>query len=123
VPTGGTWVHGSGDLITEDSPIDPPPIVAWCPAVLQRLRAAAGDGIRTVVVAPANLYGASAGIPALLRSAPTTDEPEPAVLHVGNANQRFVNVHRDDIATLYAFPYGKQMPGPTTWAPTRRARR
>jgi hypothetical protein len=38
--TGGTWVHGSGDPITEESPVSPPPMVACCPAILQRLRTA-----------------------------------------------------------------------------------
>ena len=41
VYTGGTWVHGSGDPITEESPINPPPMVAWRPAILQRLQTAA----------------------------------------------------------------------------------
>jgi NAD(P)-dependent dehydrogenase (short-subunit alcohol dehydrogenase family) len=57
VYTGGTWVHGSGDPITEESPINPPPMVTWRPAVLQRLRPVAADGIRTVI-APASVYGA-----------------------------------------------------------------
>ena len=47
--TGGTWVHGSGDPITEESPVNPPPRVACRPAIVQRLRTAAADGIRTVV--------------------------------------------------------------------------
>jgi nucleoside-diphosphate-sugar epimerase len=38
VYTGGTWVHGSGDPITEESPISPPPMVAWRPAILNGCR-------------------------------------------------------------------------------------
>jgi hypothetical protein len=58
--------------IDEDTPVDPPPIVAWRLAVLDRVRAAASDGIRTVVTGPANLYGDGAGIPAMLASGSST---------------------------------------------------
>jgi nucleoside-diphosphate-sugar epimerase len=61
VYTGGTWVHGSRDPITEESPVSPPPMVARRPAILQRLQTAAADGIRTVVIAPADVRGAGAG--------------------------------------------------------------
>jgi nucleoside-diphosphate-sugar epimerase len=123
VYTGGTWVHGSGDPITEQSPVNPPPMVAWRPAILQRLQTAAADGIRTVVIAPANVYGAGAGIPAMLRGAPTTAGTEPALLYVGNGKQRFTNVHHDDIATLYALgvrtaPAGSYYLGANAHSPT-----
>lgn len=101
VVTAGNWIHGSGTAITEDTPPDPPAIVAWRPAVVQRVRAAAADAIRTVVISPANLYGDGGGIPALLRDGPVTDGPEPALRCVGG-DQHFANVHRDDIAALYA---------------------
>ena len=114
VHTGGTWIHGSGDPITEDTPLDPPPMVAWRPPVLARVCAAAADDIRTVVVAPANLYGAGRGIPALLRGGPLTDDPEPALRFVGSGRQRFANVHRDDIAALYALAGARRPPAPTT---------
>ena len=50
-------------------------MAAWRPAILQRLQTAAADGIRTVVIAPANVYSAGAGIPAMLCGAPTTGCP------------------------------------------------
>ncbi len=110
VHTGGTWIHGSGEAINEATPADPPPIVAWRPPVMKRLRAAAADGIRTVVVAPANLYGAGGGIPALLLNGPVDDSAKPALLQVGGA-QHFANVHRDDIARLYAIALHNAPPG------------
>lgn len=100
VHTGGTWIHGSGIGIDEDTPVNPPPIVAWRPAVLERVRAAASDGIRTVMIAPANVYGDGGGIPAMLAYGPTTGDSEPALLVVGG-DQHLANVHRADIAALY----------------------
>jgi nucleoside-diphosphate-sugar epimerase len=99
VYTGGTWVHGSRDPITEESPVSPPPMVARRPAILQRLQTAAADGIRTVVIAPADVRGAGAGIPAMLRCAPTTGGSEPALLYVGNGKLR-VRQRRAAIAEL-----------------------
>jgi nucleoside-diphosphate-sugar epimerase len=121
VYTGGIWVHGSGDPITEESPVNPPPMVAWRPAILQRLQTAAADGIRTVVIAPANVCGA--GMPAMLRGAPTTGGPGPALLYVGNGKHRFAIVHRDAIATLYALgartvPAGSYYLGANAHSPT-----
>ena len=100
VHTGGTWIHGSGIGIDENTPANPPPIVAWRPAVLDRVRAAASDGIRTVMIAPANIYGDGGGIPAMLAYGPTTEDSEPALLVVGG-DQHLANVHRADIAALY----------------------
>jgi nucleoside-diphosphate-sugar epimerase len=98
VYTGGTWVHGSEDPITEEHPIDPPPMAARRPAILQRLQTAAADGIRTVVIALASVYGAC---------------PEPALLYAGNGKHRCASVHRDDIATLYALGMRTASAGPS----------
>ncbi len=122
VHTGGLWVHGSGDHLTEDSPLDPPPIVAWRPATLVRVRAAADDGVRSVVVAPANVYGAGGGLPALLLGGPTTDGDAPALLHPGGG-QHFSTVHVADLAALFALamaqaPAGSYYLGAAAEAPT-----
>ena len=100
VYTGGTWLHGSGIGIDENTPANPPPMVSWRSAVLDRVRAAASDGIRTVVIAPANVYGDGGGLPAMLAYGPTTGDSKPALLVVGG-DQHFANVHRADIAALY----------------------
>lgn len=122
VYTGGTWIHGSGSGINEDTPFDPPSMVAWRPAVLDRVRSAASDGIRTTVIAPANVYGDGGGIPAMLAYGPTTDDRDPALLVVGG-DQRFANVHRADIAALYALalteaPAGSSYLGANRDSPT-----
>ena len=102
VYTGGTRVHCLGNPIAEESPVNPPPMAARRQAILQRLQTAAAGGLRTVVIAPANVYGAGAGIPAMPHGDPTTGGPEPAPLYAGNGKHRFASVHRDAIATLYA---------------------
>jgi nucleoside-diphosphate-sugar epimerase len=125
VHTGGTWIHGSAAAIDETTPVDPPPIVAWRPAVLDRVRAAASDAIRTVVISPANLYGDGGGIPVMLAGGPTTGDSDPALLVVGG-EQHFANVHRADIAALYALaltdaPAGSYYLGANQVSPTMAA--
>ena len=73
--------------------------------------------------APANVYGAGAGIPAALRGAPTTGGPEPALPYVGNGKHHFANVRRDAIATLHALglrtaPAGTYYLGANAHSPT-----
>lgn len=67
IMTGGTWVYGNGSGLTEISPIEAPPIVAWRPAILDRTRRLAERGIRSVVIAPGMLYGHGGGLPAMLQ--------------------------------------------------------
>lgn len=99
--TGGSWLFGSGAHITEDSPLAPAPMVAWRPAVLDRVLAAAADGIRTVVISPANLYGHGGGLPAVIGAGPVTDGDDAALLYPGR-DQHFPHAHVDDVARLYA---------------------
>lgn len=108
--TAGTWIHGSGDDITEETPFDPPPIVAWRPAVVERVRAAANDGVRSVVISPANVYGYGKGIPTLLSNGPLAGGDEPALLYPGR-DQHFSNVYVEDIATLYMLALSEAAPG------------
>ena len=110
VHTGGTWIHGSGDDITEETLVDPPPIVAWRPVVNDRVRAAADDSVRSMVVAPGNVYGYGKGIPALLLYGPQTEGDEPALLYPGR-NQHFSNVYVEDIAALYVLALSEAAPG------------
>jgi nucleoside-diphosphate-sugar epimerase len=103
VHTGGTWIHGSGPRITEDTPVAPPPMVAWRPAVVGRVRAAGGR-----VVGPANLYGDGGGLPALLRGGPVTGAGE---LLFPGGDQRFANLHRADAARLFRLVLEGAEPG------------
>ncbi len=95
----GAWVLGNtGDAVAdEDAPTDPAALVAWRPAVEREVIAAAGRGVRSVVVRPAVVYGRGGGIPAsLVRSA----RRKGVVRYVGDGRQRWSFVHVDDLADL-----------------------
>ncbi|MCD2196993.1 NAD-dependent epimerase/dehydratase family protein [Actinomycetospora endophytica] len=113
VHTGGTWVYGSGKGITEDDPTAPPLVVAWRPAVNDRVLGAAADGIRSVVIAPANLYGQGRGIPALLAGGPVRDG---RLLHPGSGDQHVAAVAAEDVAALYVLALTSAPAGSTLLA-------
>ncbi|PZE63031.1 NAD-dependent dehydratase [Curtobacterium sp. MCPF17_001] len=107
VHTGGSWIHGSGRRLNEASPYAPPVIVAWRPAVLDRIRVAAST-VHATMVAPANLYGHGGGLVALLANAPT----ENGQLRYPGSAQAFPNVHVDDAAALFVHVLEHDAPGP-----------
>ncbi|MEO3785527.1 NAD-dependent epimerase/dehydratase family protein [Actinocorallia sp. B10E7] len=98
VRTGGLWVHGSGDDITEDTPIDAPGLVAWRQELDERVLAA--PGIRSLLVEPGIVYGRGGGVPNVVASAAQTGDPAALVL-VGPGTQHWTTVHVDDLAELY----------------------
>lgn len=111
IHTGGVWIHGDGAGITEDTPADPPGIVAWRPAVLDRVRAAASDGAHSVVISPANVYGYGASIPSIVSGGPRTGGDEPALLFPGTGAQHVSNVYLDDVVDLYVRAISDAQPG------------
>lgn len=111
VHTGGAWVHGNGAGITEATAFDPPPIVGWRPAVMERVRRAADDGVRSVIIGPTNVYGYGGSIPSIVTTGPRTSDEQPALLYPGSGSQHMSNVHRDDIAALYVLALTEAAPG------------
>ena len=99
VRTGGLWVHGSGDDITEDTPIDAPGLVAWRQKLDEHVLAA--PGIRSLLVEPGVVYGRRGGIPNLVMSAEQTGDDPAALVLVGPGTQHWTTVHVDDLAELY----------------------
>jgi nucleoside-diphosphate-sugar epimerase len=100
VYTSGIWSHGDtgGAVVDETTPPRPAALVAWRQGVEDRVRAAAGRGIRTVVIRPAIVYGRGGGIPAgFVESART----EGAARYIGTGKNRWPFVHVDDLADLY----------------------
>jgi nucleoside-diphosphate-sugar epimerase len=64
VYTSGVWVYGgapAGQALDEDSATDPVPIYAWRPALEVEVLAAAGSGVRSIVIRPAMVYGRGGG--------------------------------------------------------------
>lgn len=99
VYTSGLWVHGTiGDTpATEDSPLDPPMVVAWRPALEQLVAEGARRKVRTVRIRPGMVYGFGRGyIPMLL--APSGG----MVRHLADGTNRWAVVHADDLGELYA---------------------
>jgi nucleoside-diphosphate-sugar epimerase len=99
VHTSGIWVHGPGD-IDEDTPFAPPQLTAWRLPLDARVRAAAADGIRSVVIAPGIVHGRGLGLPNLVKDGPRTDDG--ALVLPGSGEQHWTTVHADDLGRLYA---------------------
>ena len=95
VYTSGVWVIGptGPEPATEDTPARPLALVAWRAALEEWLRAAAHGGVRTVVLRPGVAYGGGGGIPAALGRG--------ELPLVGDGEQVWPLVHRDDLAALY----------------------
>jgi nucleoside-diphosphate-sugar epimerase len=108
VHTSGVWAHGSG-VVDEDSPLDPPQLTAWRLPLDARVRAAAADGIRSVVIAPGIVHGSGGGLPTVLRSGPRTDDG--ALVLPGSGDQHWTTVHADDLGRLYALALAGAEPG------------
>ena len=98
VHTSGVWVHGSGE-IDEDTPFDPPQLTAWRLPLDARVRAAAADGVRSVVIAPGIVHGRGLGLPNVLVQGPR--DADGAVVLPGSGEQHWTTVHADDLGRLY----------------------
>ncbi|BEP14542.1 NAD-dependent epimerase/dehydratase family protein [Acidothermaceae bacterium B102] len=99
--TSGVWVHGDSDDLTEGSPFAPPAITAWRLPLDARVRAAAPEGVHSVVIAPGIVYGHGGGLVGLVLGGPHSDDAEPALLFPGSGNQHWTTIHVDDVAALY----------------------
>lgn len=103
VYTSGLWVHGNvgSTPLTEDSPLAPPMVVAWRPAIEQMLLEAADRGLRTIRIRPGLVYGGGRGyVPMLL--APQEHGEQKVVRHFADGSNRWAVVHADDLGDLYA---------------------
>jgi nucleoside-diphosphate-sugar epimerase len=110
VYTSGIWSHGdtNGKVVDESSPPNPAALVAWRQKVEDRVLAAAREGIRSVVIRPAIVYGRGGGIPAGFVDAA---RKEGAAQFVGTGENRWPFVHVDDLADLYLLALEKAPPG------------
>ncbi|MFE4631983.1 NAD-dependent epimerase/dehydratase family protein [Streptomyces sp. NPDC056773] len=106
VYTSGVWVLGAtGDApATEDAGTEPIAIVGYRARIEQRVLAAAGDGVRAVVIRPGIVYGRDGGIPALMTG---WARENGAGRYVGSVATRWPMVHVDDLAELYALALTK----------------
>jgi nucleoside-diphosphate-sugar epimerase len=94
----GLWVYGDNTNITEASPRNAPPLVAWKQPIEQRLLNA--RGIRTIIPVSGTAYGdAGGGIPGLLLGSPLDDGGN--LMMIGEGHQHWVTVHVADLANFF----------------------
>jgi uncharacterized protein YbjT (DUF2867 family) len=94
----GLWVYGSNTAITEDSPRNPPPMVAWKEPIERRLLSA--EGVRAIVPVSGSAYGdAGGGIPGLLLGSPRDDAGN--LIMIGEGQQHWATVHVADLADFF----------------------
>ncbi|HEY3383322.1 MAG TPA: NAD(P)H-binding protein [Vicinamibacterales bacterium] len=99
VYTSGIWVLGPTSLpVAEDAPLNPAAIVEYRPAHEQRVVAAAGNGLRTIVVRPGIVYGGSRGIVGDL----FRDASNGLVRVIGSGENHWPVVYDRDLGDLYA---------------------
>ncbi len=98
--TSGVWVLGSCPTAAdEDAPTDRPlPMVAWRPAVERFALSHATEDLACAVIRPGLVYGGDGGYFAGWLANASRGEP---VTFVGEGQNRFPPVHRDDLAQLY----------------------
>lgn len=124
--SGKAFIHTSGssivgtraagefrpEIFDEDTPFTPSPTRADRVALDNDIRAA--NGVRSVVIAPSLIYGCGHGlnpdsmqVPWLIALA----RKNGIATHIGSGENRWVNVHIDDLVTLYALALEKAPAG------------
>ena len=99
--TSGVWVLGNTrEHLPADNriPDHSPSIVAWRPPVERLVLESAGLGITPVVIRPGLVFGGAGGITGFLMA---NASPERGVEVIGNGQNHWSPVHRDDLADLY----------------------
>jgi nucleoside-diphosphate-sugar epimerase len=96
VHTSGLWIYGSGAGLGEDSPLNPPALTAWRPAVEAEVLDSA---LVASIVVPAVVYGHRGGLPNLVVDGPRDGSGRLVLL--GDGTQHWGVVHVDDLAVLY----------------------
>lgn len=97
VYTSGMWVLGPTLNATEETPVNPVPLVAWLPEHEQIVLAAARDGVRPVVIRPGVVYGGARGIVGDLLK----DAANGLVRVVGDGKNHWACIYDRDLADLY----------------------
>jgi nucleoside-diphosphate-sugar epimerase len=96
VHTGGAWIWGNGENITERDAFAAPIVTQWR---LERAARLLDSGIKASIVDPAIVYGKGMGMPNLIVQAPRDED---GALHlIGDGSQHWTTVHVDDLADLY----------------------
>jgi nucleoside-diphosphate-sugar epimerase len=94
----GEWIYGPNTAITEESPLNAPPMVAWKPAIEGRVLDA--KGMRGVVIVAGVAYGdGGGGMPGLLLGSPRDEDGN--LVMIGTGQQHWSAVHAADLADFF----------------------
>jgi nucleoside-diphosphate-sugar epimerase len=94
----GVWIYGNNPSVSEQSPIDSPPLVAWKEPIERRVLDA--TDMRGVVIVSSAAYGdGGGGIPGLLLASPRDDAGN--LIMLGNGQQHWSTVHVADLANFF----------------------
>jgi nucleoside-diphosphate-sugar epimerase len=98
VEISGLWVYGSNLSITEASPFNAPPLVAWKEPIERRVLGE--TGMRGVVVVSGSAYGdGGGGIPGVVLGSPRDDAGN--LIMLGTGQQHWATVHVADLADVF----------------------
>jgi nucleoside-diphosphate-sugar epimerase len=94
----GAWIYGDNTAITEESPFNPPALVAWKETIERRVLDA--SGMRSVVIVSSTAYGdGGGGLPGLLLGSPRDDAGN--LIMLGSGEQHWSTVHVADLASFF----------------------
>jgi len=94
----GLWIYGSNPSISEDSPQNPPALVAWKEPIQRRILDA--SGMRGVVIISGVAYGdGGGGIPGLVLGSPR--DAAGNLVMLGTGQQHWPTVHAADLANVF----------------------
>ena len=119
--TGGSSIVGTrarGEFVAavfdEDTPFTPTPQRAARVAIDAMVRAAAGNGVRAMVIAPSLIYGRGRGLNPHSIQVPwliALTKKAGVAKHIGPGENRWANVHIDDLIPLYLLAIEKAPAG------------
>lgn len=94
----GLWIYGDNTSISEESPANPPPLVAWKEPIERRVLDA--KQMRGVVMLSSVAYGdGGGGIPGLLLASPR--DADGNLVMLGTGQQHWSTVHVADLANFF----------------------
>jgi nucleoside-diphosphate-sugar epimerase len=94
----GLWVYGSNTAISETSPFNAPPLVAWKEPIERRVLGA--QGMRGTVIVSGTAYGdGGGGLPGLLLGSPKDGAGN--LITLGTGRQHWSTVHVADLADFF----------------------